>query len=204
MRIWTCDDGLPIDEDIPLMVTEAYFPDIDEPILPFMALFNRDKWDMDVNREIREIPSMRSKQIRCEYACSNRTIVNPREYCDKFIYFETRQVVEGMDEEERQKTIGRGSEEDIYCWVTHLPDNVLAPVPSFTDRMERYYGFRKFGYCKDLPGGRGPSKGVYYIDMFQIDPKVATFMLKICRPFVYNTMRDFRNALGEYTTKNKM
>lgn len=61
LRIWTCDEGLPFNPEIPLMMTEAYYPDIDDPALPLMGLMHRDKWDMKVNREIREIPKFRSK-----------------------------------------------------------------------------------------------------------------------------------------------
>lgn len=96
-----------------------------------------------------------------------------------------------MDEYEKRETIGQGSENDVYCWITGLPDSVLDPVPSFTDRLKRHYGLRKFGYCKDLPAGRGPRKGVYQFELFKIDPKAPIFMLKLCRPFVYDTMRDY-------------
>lgn len=93
MRIWVCEDGLAIDPDIPIMVAETYFPDIDAPSTVFMALFHRREWDKEVHRAMYDLSKFRSKQIRVEYACSNRTIVNPREYIDKFIYFEARQVV---------------------------------------------------------------------------------------------------------------
>ena len=50
------------------------------------------------------------------YAISNRTVVDPREYVDKKIYFKTWQLVEGLNEDEKAKILGQGSMDDIYCW----------------------------------------------------------------------------------------
>lgn len=92
MRIWTNDDGLPFNPDLPLMAFEAYYPDIDDPaiLLCGNAARHRRHWDSKRNREIREMPNKGSKQISVEYACSNRTVVSPREYIEKKIYFEVR------------------------------------------------------------------------------------------------------------------
>ena len=124
--IWTNDDGLPFNSDIPLMATEAYFPDIDDPAILFCAnsAKHRSTWDSKRNKEIREMPRKCSKQISVEYACSNRTVVSPREYIEKFIYFEVRQLTDGLSHQEKMKIIGAsGSEGDIYCWHTHMPDS---------------------------------------------------------------------------------
>ena len=68
--------------------------------------------------------------------------------------------------------------------------------------MERLYGFRKVGYCKDLPAGRGPRKGVYSFEWFATDPKVEPWVIKMFRPFVYETMADFSRLHQEYTMNN--
>ena len=68
--------------------------------------------------------------------------------------------------------------------------------------MERLYGFNKFGFCKDLPTGRGPRKGVYFFELFASDPKVANFLLKLFRPFVYDTVRDYINLMRAHIEIN--
>ena len=72
----------------------------------------------------------------------------------KKIYFSLEQATRRLDKDEYLRVIGEGDEDDIYTWVTSLPDAVLGPVPDGATRSESFYSFEKFGYMKNLPAKR--------------------------------------------------
>ena len=98
--------------------------------------------------------------------------------------------------------IGDGDEDDIYTWVTSLPDSVLGPVPDGATRSESFYSFEKFGYMKNLPAGRRKKKGVYYRSMGFCDFKVSWLLIKLGRPFIYDGMQEFAELIGEFIEDN--
>jgi hypothetical protein len=44
-RIWTCEDGLAIDPDLPMIQCEMYFPEVNDPAIIHEALALRRKFD---------------------------------------------------------------------------------------------------------------------------------------------------------------
>ena len=99
--------------------------------------------------------------------------------------------MKNLEPEERKKIVGEGSEDDIYCWVTSIPDKILPPVADGACRAETLFNMERYGYCKNLPADRRREKGVYFRTLGYVDFKVPWLIVRIGRPFVYGAMRDF-------------
>lgn len=195
IRIWSCEDGLPFNPDLPLLQVEMYFPDVDDPAIILEALFERRKYDVEMNQVIKDLPRHSSKQVRAYYNLSKRTIVAPREFCTKKIYFELSQAVRHLDDETRDRIVGDGDEDDIYAWITSLPDSAVGRVADGAERCESHYCFERYGYMKNLPAGRRKEKGCYMRAMAYVDFKVGWLLMKLGRPFVFSNLHAFAEML---------
>jgi hypothetical protein len=69
---------------------EWYFPDIDDPVVLFSAMrpHHRMIYDGDLTDTIKELPDYSSKQIYVLNNLTTRTIVAPREFYVKRIFFQ--------------------------------------------------------------------------------------------------------------------
>ena len=107
-----------------------------------------------------------------------------------------------MTNEEKANVVGKGSEKDVYCWVTSVPDSVQPPVAEGAIRAETHINVEKYGFCKDLPPDRPIRKGVYFRGMGYVDFKVHWIWIKLGRPFFYNGVRAFIEKVDKYIQEN--
>lgn len=78
----------------------------------------------------------------------------PREQINKHAYFQLKQALAGLSDDQKAKELKDGSEDDIYWWCSGIPDKVAPKITDDAERIVREMGFFKIGYCKDLPESR--------------------------------------------------
>ena len=87
MRIWLRSEGLSYNSDLPVMQVETYFPDVEDPAIIFAALLHRKKFEADEFEEMEFLPHLGGDQIVVERSLSKKTVVAPREFINKKVYF---------------------------------------------------------------------------------------------------------------------
>ena len=133
---------------------------------------------------------------------TKRTVGGPREQINKNAYFQLRDAPVGIEEAKKTEILKNGSEDDIYCWCTAIPDKIAPKVSEGADRIVKELGFYKIGYCKDLPQSRRRKTGIYMHDMWASDPQVGWLLMKVGHKFIVDAKAASNRDLINYVRKN--
>lgn len=147
------------------------------------------------------MPEFSSKQVKALRTIMKKNVVDQRELIEKKVYFTLGQAIQGLSDEEKAAELVGGSEDEIYVWRSSLPDQFY-PKNSEGVRMTREIGFHKIGYCKDLPGDRRRSKGVYLHDMWATDPKINWMLKKVAATFIINAKAENCRDMYKFAHKD--
>ena len=74
---------------MPLVQVEYYFPNVEDPRILMTAMTDfRHEFDMWGNKMIEEMKQYRNSNTVCTHIISKKTVVAPREYIEKRIFFQ--------------------------------------------------------------------------------------------------------------------
>ena len=124
--------------------------------------------------------------------------VAPRELFEKKAYFQLKQALVGLDKTPKAEQLKNGCENDIYIWLTSIPNEVAPEETSEAVRIIRELGFLKIGRCKDLPESRRQEKGIYVHDRWVSDPQVNWLMMKLGHKFIVGAKAESSQTLHDY------
>lgn len=98
-----------------------------------------------------------------------------------------------------------GSKDDIYVWISAVPNDLVPTVTSGAVRSERMYGFDIIGRVADLPPERRgkDARGCYMHDLFATDAKVNSWAQSMALPFMTKALAAWHENYRDYLSKNQ-
>ena len=185
-KVWNRWEGSEFSKTQPVLRTELYFPDIDNPEMILKALLHdRLEWDksVDKNEELTEYCNGNTFVVRTV----NKSVIGTaqREFIDKKIYFRA------SDAEEVDPM-----QDDIYLWVTSAPDE-LVPITSSYVRSDSLLGIQRMGRRKD------GKPGCYLHCIVQTDVKTSAWTVKMLYPIAPTQLSQWGQTIRTYLNQKK-
>lgn len=151
-KIWAKWSGSDINESIPMMKTEHYFQNVCDPQIILDALLShRMQWDPTIEC-FEELEQYRSGHTSVHRLLGHSVMnLSQREFIDKKLVFTRREAAEAGRGEEEENDSDHGADnqnhgamDDIYIWVTSVP-NELYPMESKFVRSDSLVGIIRIG-----------------------------------------------------------
>jgi len=120
VKVWTCSNGSEYNNGIPLIRSQHYFEDIDDPLILVKALNEfRNFWD-DALESVTELPEYRNNNTIVVRNINKSVIGTKKRDCiDKKIFFKKGDYLD-LPEDDVTK-------DDYYMWITSTPDEIFPP-----------------------------------------------------------------------------
>lgn len=158
-KVWSRDEGFEVAPDLPVLQSEHYFRDMDDP-LELIVASEDDRFIWDPNYESYEfLPEFQQENTLCV-----RTVI-----ALKIAFLESRR---DFIEKRTKFTAPQANSDglDHYLWVGSLPDELFPNKDEAVLRCHKIFGFYKVGRISDLPPDRrGDGKGIYLQSMTLIN-----------------------------------
>lgn len=204
LKVWT-NTKLPTKaSSIPILRVEHYFPDVDDPMLIFLAMNEyRQEWDSEA-ASITDFVELANQNTYCKQIVLKPVLKSySRELLEKRFFFQSQRALDMS--ENAQEELGTGFADDVYEYLTSMPDNVMEKNKNYV-RADTPLGMNRIGRMTNRPpktsNAMPENRGCYTCFVSQNDMKTGQAAFKLILPVIHIGIESWGKSFRNYLTKN--